>query len=71
MSRYKVGWVFILSRLMASKNSNTTIPADVEQQAIRVLRQQKGNSLYEQWLRRVRDEAYVNILAPEYKRDGS
>lgn len=53
------------------KNSNTTIPADVEQQAIRVLRQQKGNSLYEQWLRRVRDEAYVNILAPEYKRDGS
>ncbi|HQR95732.1 MAG TPA: peptidylprolyl isomerase [Thiotrichales bacterium] len=53
------------------KNNNTTIPADVEQQAIRVLRQQKGNSLYEQWLRRVRDEAYVNILAPEYKRDGS
>jgi len=53
------------------KNSNNTIPADVEQQAIRVLRQQKGNSLYEQWLRRVRDEAYVNILAPEYKRDGS
>lgn len=53
------------------KTSNTSIPADVEQQAIRVLRQQKGNSLYEQWLRRVRDEAYVNILAPEYKRDGS
>ncbi len=53
------------------KNNNTAIPADMEQQAVRVLRQQKGNSLYEQWLRRVRDEAYVNILAPEYKRDGA
>lgn len=53
------------------KTTNTAIPADVEQQAVRVLRQQKGNSLYEQWLRRVRDEAYVNILAPEYKRDGA
>jgi peptidyl-prolyl cis-trans isomerase SurA len=51
------------------KTDTATIPSDVEQQAIRVLRQQKGNSLYEQWLRRVRDEAYVNILAPEYKRD--
>lgn len=53
------------------KTTNAAIPADVEQQAVRVLRQQKGNSLYEQWLRRVRDEAYVNILAPEYKRDGA
>jgi peptidyl-prolyl cis-trans isomerase SurA len=52
------------------KNTTSTIPADIEQQAIRVLRQQKGSNLYEQWLRRVRDEAYVNILAPEYKRDG-
>jgi peptidyl-prolyl cis-trans isomerase SurA len=51
------------------KTNTATIPSDFEQQAIRVLRQQKGNSLYEQWLRRVRDEAYVNILAPEYKRD--
>ena len=51
------------------KTDTATIPSDFEQQAIRVLRQQKGNSLYEQWLRRVRDEAYVNILAPEYKRD--
>lgn len=53
------------------KNNTAAIPADLEQQAIRVLRQQKGNSLYEQWLRRVRDEAYVNILAPEYKRDAN
>lgn len=52
------------------KNSQSSIPADIEQQALRVLRQQKGNNLYEQWLRRVRDEAYVNILANEYKRDG-
>lgn len=46
-----------------------SLPADVEAQAMRILRNQKGNQLYEQWLRRVRDEAFVNILAPEYQRD--
>lgn len=61
---------FHIVRLNAKeKSSNTQVPAEVEQQAMRILRTQKGNALYEQWLRRVRDEAYVKILAPEYARD--
>lgn len=64
------GLGFHIVKLVAKeKNEGSTIPADIEQQAVRILRTQKGNNLYEQWLRRVRDDAYVNILAPEYKRD--
>lgn len=59
----------IIKLLGKEKGNDSAIPSDIEQQAMRVLRTQKGNNLYEQWLRRVRDEAYVNILAPEYKRD--
>jgi peptidyl-prolyl cis-trans isomerase SurA len=51
------------------EKQSSSVPADVEEQALRILRTQKGNQLYEQWLRRVRDEAFVTILAPEYQRD--
>ena len=51
------------------KISANAVPADIETQAMKILRNQKGNQLYEQWLRRVRDEAFVKILAPEYQRD--
>lgn len=61
---------FHIVKLMAKdNNAQSHIPADLEQQAFQILRTQKGNNLYEQWLRRVRDEAYVKILAPEYQRD--
>lgn len=49
--------------------AGSNVPTDLEEQALRILSQQKGNNLYEQWLRRVRDEAYVHILAPEYQRN--
>jgi peptidyl-prolyl cis-trans isomerase SurA len=51
------------------EKQSAQLPADVEQQALRILRTQKGNQLYEQWLRRLRDEAFVTILVPEYQRD--
>jgi peptidyl-prolyl cis-trans isomerase SurA len=61
---------FHIVKLLAKEQSAASnIPADLEQQAVRILRTQKGNNLYEQWLRRVRDEAFVKILAPEYARD--
>jgi peptidyl-prolyl cis-trans isomerase SurA len=59
----------IIKLLGKEKSQVSTLPADVEQQAFRILRTQKGNNLYEQWLRRVRDEAYVTLLAPEFARD--
>lgn len=59
----------IVKVLGIEHNSQSSIPADIEQQAFRIIRTQKGNNLYEQWLRRVRDEAYVKVLAPEYQRD--
>lgn len=59
----------IVKVIDVQKNTQNNIPTDLEQQAMRALRQQKGNNLYEQWLRRVRDDAYVKILAPEYQRD--
>jgi peptidyl-prolyl cis-trans isomerase SurA len=59
----------IVKLLAKEQGSASNIPADIEQQAVRILRTQKGNNLYEQWLRRVRDEAFVKILAPEYARD--
>jgi peptidyl-prolyl cis-trans isomerase SurA len=60
---------FHIVKLLGKEQGEATIPADVEQQAVRILRTQKGNNLYEQWLRRVRDEAFVKIIAPEYARD--
>lgn len=60
---------FHIVKLLAKEHTESSIPTDLEQQALRVLRTQKGNNLYEQWLRRVRDDAYVQILAPEYHRD--
>jgi peptidyl-prolyl cis-trans isomerase SurA len=59
----------IIKLLGKEKSKASNLPADIEQQATRILRTQKGNNLYEQWLRRVRDEAFVTILAPEYTRD--
>jgi peptidyl-prolyl cis-trans isomerase SurA len=59
----------IVKLLGKEQSAASNIPADLEQQAVRILRTQKGNNLYEQWLRRVRDEAYVKVLAPEYARD--
>ncbi len=59
----------IVKLLGKEQSAASNIPADLEQQAVRILRTQKGNNLYEQWLRRVRDEAFVKILAPEYARD--
>ena len=59
----------IVKLLGKEKGESSSIPADLEQQAIKILRTQKGNNQYEQWLRRVRDEAFVNILAPEYVRN--
>lgn len=59
----------IVKLLGKEQSAASNIPTDLEQQAVRILRTQKGNNLYEQWLRRVRDEAFVKILAPEYARD--
>lgn len=60
---------FHIVKLLAKEKGESSIPADLEQQALRILRTQKGNNLYEQWLRRVRDEAFVKIIATEYARD--
>jgi peptidyl-prolyl cis-trans isomerase SurA len=60
---------FHIVKLLAKEKGESSIPADLEQQAVRILRTQKGNNLYEQWLRRVRDEAFVKIIAIEYARD--
>jgi peptidyl-prolyl cis-trans isomerase SurA len=60
---------FHIVKLLAKEKGESSIPADLEQQAVRILRTQKGNNLYEQWLRRVRDEAFVKIIATEYARD--
>lgn len=64
-----LGFHLIKLNAIESYQQDADIPKDLEDQAFRILRQQKGSNLYEQWLRRVYDEAYVNILVPEYKRD--